>query len=64
MSAVASSSAISAPSEVHFLVLVHGMWGNVQHLAEAARIIREMKGDQDQDGRKLEVLVAETNRAL
>lgn len=62
MSAAASTSTISTRPEVHFLVLVHGMWGNVQHLAEAARIIREVKGDKDQDGRTLEVLVAETNQ--
>ena len=49
-------------SNIHLLVLVHGMWGNPGHLAELARIIREVKGDLEEDDTKLAVLVSETNK--
>ena len=51
--------------DVHFLVLIHGMWGNPNHLAEASRIIKEVKGqrkDEEAGGVHLEVLVAQNNR--
>lgn len=49
-------------SNVHLLVLVHGMWGNPSHLAELERVVRETKGSQAVDGVKLEILVAQTNQ--
>ena len=53
-------------TDIHLLVLVHGMWGNPEHLAEMKRIILETKGAGG-SGRKetdmeLEVLVAHSNR--
>lgn len=45
---------------VHLLVLIHGMWGNPNHLAELDRIIRETY-PEEVDGIALEVLLAETN---
>lgn len=47
-------------TDIHLLVLIHGMWGNPNHLAEMDRIIREVK-DTDSDGPQLAVLVAKTN---
>jgi len=44
---------------VHLLVLIHGMWGNPEHLLELHRIIRETKSSSDVE---LQVLLAETNR--
>ncbi|TFK51791.1 DUF676-domain-containing protein [Heliocybe sulcata] len=52
-------------SEVHLLVLVHGMWGNPGHLSELNRIMCEThkrKEDEESNGTELEVLLAETNR--
>jgi hypothetical protein len=37
------------------------MWGNPGHLAELARIVREMHSEPADDGTQLHVLVAETN---
>jgi hypothetical protein len=51
-------------SETHLLVLIHGMWGNPEHLAELHRIIKEVKGEvvkAENNETRLEVLVAETN---
>lgn len=48
--------------DVHLLVLIHGMWGNPSHLGHANKIIREVKGEVEDGGMKLEVLVAETNK--
>ncbi|KAJ7115950.1 putative serine esterase-domain-containing protein [Mycena epipterygia] len=45
------------PSEIHLLVLVHGMWGNISHLAELNRIIKETIHDP-----ALHVLRAEANQ--
>ena len=49
--------------DVHLLVLIHGMWGNPNHLSEVNRIIKEVKGrrkDVVQEGdTELEVLVAQ-----
>jgi len=47
-------------SSVHLLVLIHGMWGNPNHLAELDRIIRETKANTDD--LELHVLLAQTNR--
>lgn len=49
-------------SDVHLLVLIHGMWGNPSHLAHTNKIIREVKGGLEDNGVRLEVLVAETNK--
>jgi hypothetical protein len=49
-----------APNLVHLLVLIHGMWGNPDHLAELARIIRQEKGAANADI-ELRVLIAQTN---
>lgn len=47
---------------VHLLVLIHGMWGNPNHLAELARIIKETHEKAEPDGStELQVLVAKTN---
>jgi hypothetical protein len=52
---------------VHLLCLIHGMWGNPSHLAEAARIIREKadsrtKGDGEDEQIEFDVLVAHANQ--
>ena len=49
---------------IHLLVLIHGMWGNPDHLAEMNRIIKEVKGSTpaEDDGSVLEVLLASANR--
>ncbi|KAG8873342.1 hypothetical protein FRB97_006808 [Tulasnella sp. 331] len=53
----------SAPTEVHLLALIHGMWGQPAHLARFAEVMREIHGDTPKNGiRELDVLVAETNR--
>ncbi|KAJ7748546.1 putative serine esterase-domain-containing protein [Mycena maculata] len=44
-------------SETHLLVLLHGMWGNPDHLAELHRVVAETI-----PGPSLHVLRAETNR--
>ncbi|TDL21805.1 DUF676-domain-containing protein [Rickenella mellea] len=55
-------------SNVHLLVLIHGMWGNPTNLAELDRIVTEVHGkreagtDDDGETPQLEVLVAQTNR--
>jgi len=49
--------------KIHFLVLIHGMWGNPTHLAEMHRIISETYSPETLEGDlRLEVLVAQTNR--
>lgn len=45
---------------IHLLVLVHGMWGNPQHLAELARIAEETHTTSNVDGTTLHILRAET----
>ena len=45
---------------IHLLVLVHGMWGNPQHLAELARIAEEIHTTSTTDGTALHILRAET----
>ncbi|KAG2157765.1 putative serine esterase-domain-containing protein [Suillus bovinus] len=49
-------------TDVHLLVLIHGMWGNPSHLAHMNKIIREVKGEVEDGDIELEVLVAETNK--
>lgn len=49
-------------SQIHLLVLIHGMWGNPSHLFELERIILEVKGGQAADGVQLETLVARANQ--
>ncbi|KAF8519044.1 DUF676-domain-containing protein [Hysterangium stoloniferum] len=50
-------------SKIHFLVLIHGMWGNPTHLAEMHRIMTETYAPGTLEGDiRLEVLVAQTNR--
>lgn len=50
------------PSQIHLLVLIHGMWGHPGHLSELDRIIRETKSAPSNDGVELHVLLAEANR--
>ncbi|KAF8966350.1 lipid particle protein [Flammula alnicola] len=47
---------------IHLLVLIHGMWGNPEHLAELAHIARETHDSASSDGTTLHILVAETIR--
>lgn len=52
-------------TDIHLLVLIHGMWGNPTHLAHVDKIIRQTKGSAEatvSDGPELAVLVAKTNR--
>ena len=43
---------------VHLLVMVHGMWGNPNHLSEMERIIQERCGSDS----GLRTLVAKSNQ--
>lgn len=56
----------STTSNIHLLVLVHGMWGNPGHLAEMKRIFSERRGQEDSEhgpaGEQLHIIVPETNR--
>ena len=47
-------------TNVHLLVLVHGMWGNPNHLSELARTAREAYSEPSPDGTLLHVLMAQT----
>ena len=47
-------------TNIHLLVLVHGMWGNPEHLSELARIARETYSEPSSDGTSLHVMLAET----
>ncbi|EKM52441.1 uncharacterized protein PHACADRAFT_100987 [Phanerochaete carnosa HHB-10118-sp] len=48
---------------VHLVVLVHGMWGNPDHLAEMNRIIQEQRASQlGPSGERLVTLAAKSNR--
>jgi hypothetical protein len=49
-------------TSIHLLVLIHGMWGNPGHLAELHRIAQDTHSLPSEDGTKLEILLAETNR--
>lgn len=46
---------------IHLLVLIHGMWGNPDHLARMHEIIQEVKGHGSEET-ELAVLIAQTNR--
>lgn len=46
----------------HLLVLIHGMWGNPDHLAEMHRIITEQYSSDADPDIQLDVLLAQTNR--
>ncbi|GJE90954.1 putative lipase [Phanerochaete sordida] len=47
---------------VHLVVLVHGMWGNPDHLAEMDRIIREQRASEPgPSGEQLVTLAAKSN---
>lgn len=64
---MSSSSPAPSPSQpIHLLVLVHGMWGNPNHLAEMDRVYNEVRGQEDAvpgpNGERLHTLVAQTNR--
>lgn len=51
-------------TDIHLLVLIHGMWGNPTHLAHMEKTIRQVKGSTkstDSDGPELAVLVAKAN---
>ncbi|KAI0369198.1 DUF676-domain-containing protein [Pilatotrama ljubarskyi] len=51
---------------VHLLVLIHGMWGNPNHLAEMRRVMEERRcqatSEKGPGGEQLHILVAETNK--
>ena len=49
-------------TNIHLLVLIHGMWGNPAHIAELDRIARETYSDAGSDGTVLHVLKAESIR--
>jgi len=49
-------------TRTHLLVLIHGMWGNPEHLSEVARIARETHSGPSSDDTVLHVLVAESIR--
>lgn len=49
-------------TNIHLLVLIHGMWGNPAHIAELDRIARETHSDASSDGVVLRVLKAESIR--
>lgn len=56
----------STSSEVHLVVLVHGMWGNPNNLTEMKRTIDELKGEpskEDPSGVELVSLVATNNQS-
>ncbi|KAF8555980.1 DUF676-domain-containing protein [Imleria badia] len=51
-------------TDIHLLVLIHGMWGNPTHLAYMDKIIREVKGSTENaisDAPELAVLLAKAN---
>jgi Putative serine esterase (DUF676) len=51
-------------TNVHLLVLIHGMWGNPSHLASMHRIIQQSinESSKHQNGAGLHVMLPETNR--
>ncbi|KAF8805075.1 DUF676-domain-containing protein [Phlegmacium glaucopus] len=49
-------------TNIHLLVLIHGMWGNPAHIAELERIARETYALAGADGTVLHVLKAESIR--
>lgn len=49
-------------TNIHLLVIIHGMWGNPGHIAELARVARETHSGPNSDGSVLHVLKAESIR--
>ena len=49
-------------TNIHLLVIIHGMWGNPAHIAELARVVRETHSVASPDGTLLHVLKAESIR--
>ena len=50
-------------TNIHLLVLIHGMWGNPEHIAELDRIARETHPvEAGSDGTVLHVLKAQSIR--
>jgi len=52
-------------ADLHLLVLIHGMWGNPNHLSRMQEIIQQAKGTSISAGSRpteLVVLAAQTNR--
>ena len=49
-------------TNIHLLVIIHGMWGNPGHVAELARVARETHSAGSLDGTVLHVLMAESIR--
>ena len=49
-------------TNIHLLVLIHGMWGNPAHISELGRIALETYSDASSDGTVLHVLKAESIR--
>ncbi len=51
---------------LHLLVLIHGMWGNPDHLLKMRQIMEEKRAQEDSErgpnGERLHILVAETNK--
>ncbi|KAF8647749.1 hypothetical protein AX16_006584 [Volvariella volvacea WC 439] len=48
-------------TQIHLLVIIHGLWGNPEHVGELDRIVREAHGDREKEGVRLHVLLAKTN---
>ena len=51
-------------TNIHLLVLIHGMWGNPAHISELERIARETHSGAGSDGTVLHVLKAEIIRHM
>ena len=49
-------------TNIHLLVVIHGMWGNPAHIAQLDRIARETYSGAGPDGTILHVLKAESIR--
>jgi len=49
-------------TNIHLLVIIHGMWGNPGHIAELARVARETHSVASSDGTVLHVLKSESIR--
>ncbi|KAI0358083.1 DUF676-domain-containing protein [Trametes cingulata] len=61
-----ANAGVSDSTSVHLLVLIHGMWGNPNHLAEMRRVMEERRcqstSEKGPGGEQLHILVAETNK--
>ncbi|KIJ55786.1 hypothetical protein M422DRAFT_152238, partial [Sphaerobolus stellatus SS14] len=50
-------------TNIHLLVLIHGMWGNPTHLAEMHRVFTEKHVEVERGGdQRLEILLAQRNK--